>query len=145
MKFKIDQSRWNTEKENFISVDDLSKNLGYSQIFRNFLCSRGYTKFDGKKLKGDFCYDAYYKDFFEDSDLKYTIYCYCYDLKGLVETPEVLEFSLEVQIESLEGVISFETTQWDFRIKYEAERKMEYFEKSCDDIWKIFGSKKFRT
>ena len=144
MKFKISQSNWNTKEENFLSINDIGKNLSHSIFFRNVLVENGYKKFDAKKIKGDFCYDAYYKDFEDDSNkLKYTIYCYCYDLKNLVENSELLEFSFEVQINSERGIISIETIQWNFRTGLSSKNNLGYLEKKCDEIWKILGCNNF--
>jgi hypothetical protein len=141
--FKINQLKWNTKEESSLSINDLKKNSLHSTFFRNLLLSNGYKKFDGKKLKGNYCYDAYYKDFEENKELSYTVYCYCYDLKNVVENPELLEFSFEVQIDTERGILSFESIQWDFTKANYAKENLKYFESKCEEIWKVFGSKKF--
>ena len=50
--------------ENFLSINNIKK--GTSQVsdsFRKKLVEMGYRKFDGKPIKGEVCYDAYFKDF----------------------------------------------------------------------------------
>jgi len=143
MYYKINQFKLNTQEENSLSLKQLQKGNDNSIFFRNLLISKKYKKFNGKQLKGDLCYDAYYKDFLDGDDLKYTIYCYCYDLKELVENPEIFEFSFEVQIETERGIIGFEAIQWDFRTPQRSIKNLEFFESKAEIIWKTFGSKKF--
>lgn len=132
-------------EENSLYINQIQKESHNSVLFRNLLVSKKYRSFDGKKLKGDLCYDAYYRDFTNESGLKYTIYCYCYDLKGITENPEVFEFSLEVQIETERGIIGFEAIQWDFRDIKIAENNLKYFESKSEIIWKEFGGKNFNS
>lgn len=116
-----------------------------SESFRKKLVEFGYRRFDGKKLKGDICYDAYFKDFMNGNDLGYTIYCYCYDLTGIIENPEIFEFSFEVQINAGIGMIGLESIQWDFRTEENAEFNIEFFEKKVNDVWKALGGINFPT
>lgn len=127
---------------------DLKKDQSNSVILRSILSEKKYTKFDGKKLKGDLCYDAYFKEFLDEKGLRYTIYCYCYntkELKSLTDSYELLEFSFEVQIESIKGIIGFEAIQWDFTSGDKAKESIKYFEDKSEEIWKIFGSNHFST
>lgn len=78
-----------------------------------------------------------------DKDLKYTIYCYCYDLKDIMEDPELFEFCFECQIETGKGVVGIESVQWNFTNPAESKINLEYFQEKVDIIWKSFGSKKF--
>ena len=140
------QLKWNMEKENSLSLNDLKRDQSKSVIFRRILNEKKYLKFDGSRLKGELCYDSYYKEFFDEKGLRYTIYSYCYnikDLKNLVENSELLEFSFEVQIESLKGIIGFEAIQWDFSSEEIIMNNVNYFEEKCEEIWKLFGSKCF--
>ena len=132
-------------EENSLYINQIQKESHNSVLFRNLLVSNKYRSFDGKKLKGDLCYDAYYKDFENESGLIYTIYCYCYDLKGITENPEAFEFSFEVQVETERGIIGFESIQWDFRDYKKASINLEYFENCANRIWKDFGGKNFIT
>lgn len=133
------------QEKNSLSINQIQKGSNTSIFLRALLVSKKYKNFDGAKLKGEFCYDAYYKDFQNESGLKYTIYCYCYDLKSIVEDPELFEFSLEVQIESEKGIIGFEAIQWDFRTPQRATENLEYFESRAETIWQQFGGKPFTT
>lgn len=130
------------EKES-LTMDQIRRDIDDSIIFRNILIHKKYIKFDGKKLKGELCYDSYYKDFLDDGKLKYTIYYYCYDLKGLTKNPEIFEYSAESQIESEKGVIGLETIQWNFITSDIAEENIEYFENQIEMIWRQLGKKLF--
>ena len=129
--------------ENFLSIDKIKKGSQISDSFRKKLIEIGYHKFDGKSLKGQMCYDAYYKDFNDEENLKYTIYCYCYDLDGMVEKPELFEFAFEVQINAGVGIIGLEAIQWDFRTEESSILNIKYFEKKVDDVWKSLGGINF--
>jgi hypothetical protein len=129
--------------ENFLSIDKIKKGSQISDSFRKKLIEIGYHKFDGKSLKGQICYDAYYKDFNDEENLKYTIYCYCYDLDGMVEKPELFEFAFEVQINAGVGIIGLEAIQWDFRTEESSILNIKYFEKKVDDVWKSLGGINF--
>lgn len=129
--------------ENFLSINNMQKGTSVSDSFRKKLVELGYHKFDGKPIKGQICYDAYYKDFSGESDLKYTIYCYCYDLKDIVDKPELFEFSFETQISAGLGIIGLEAIQWDFKTEESAEFNIQFFEKKVDDVWKALGSINF--
>ena len=131
--------------ENFLSINKMQKGSDLSDSFRKKLVEMGYHKFDGKPLKGEICYDAYYKDFNNGDDLKYTIYCYCYDLKGVVEKHEVFEFSFEVQLNAGMGIIGLEAIQWDFRTEESAILNIKYFEKRVDIVWESLGGINFPT
>ena len=129
--------------ENFLSINNMQKGTSVSDSFRKKLIELGYHKFDGKPIKGQICYDAYYKDFSVGSNLKYTIYCYCYDLKDIVDNPEIFEFSFETQISAGLGIIGLEAIQWDFKTEENAEFNIQFFEKKVDAVWKVLGSINF--
>lgn len=145
MSQQTDQSKSDFPKESFLLIDELQKGTDTSGFFRKLLVSKKYIKFDAKKIKGDTCYDAYYKDFENEKGLKYSIYCYCYDLKELVENPEAFEFSFEVQLETGRGIIGIETIQWDFRKNVDSLINIEFFEKKIEQIWEAFDSINFPT
>jgi len=128
---------------NLLSINKMKSATPVSDSFRKKLVEMGYSKFDGKPLKGEICYDAYYKDFKDKKDLKYTIYCYCYDLKDVVENPEVFEFTFEVQLNAGIGIIGLEAIQWDFRTEELAKFNIMFFERRVDDVWKALGGMKF--
>jgi len=130
-------------KENFLSIDKMQKGSEVSDFFRKKLVEIGYHKFDGKPIKGEICYDAYYKDFGDEEGLNYTIYCYCYDLKGMVENPEIFEFAFEVQLNAGLGIIGMEAIQWDFRTIQDSILNVRYFEKKIEDVWEALGKIKF--
>ena len=132
-----------TEREGFISIDSLQTGSQNSHIFRNILISEGYLKFDAQKIKGEFCYDAYLKEFTEANNLKYTIYCYCYDLKKVMDESELFEFCFEVQIESERGILGIESIQWDFRNPTNAKENLNYFQNKIEKIWQEVGKKYF--
>ena len=75
--------------------------------------------------------------------LKYTIYCYCYDYKGLVDNPENFEFCFEVQLNTGRGIIGVEAIQWDFGTNPKSLINIEFFEKKIDEIWEKFDSLNF--
>lgn len=129
--------------ENSLSINNIKRSDDVSDSFRKKLVSLGYHKFDGKSIKGEVCYDAYYKDFFDGNEVKYTIYCYCYDLKGIIENPHLFEFSFEVQINAGLGIIGVESIQWDFRTIEDCEFNVDFFEKKIDVIWESLGKLKF--
>ncbi|NBU98256.1 MAG: hypothetical protein EBS19_08615 [Spirochaetia bacterium] len=131
--------------EDFLSISNMQKGTSVSDSFRKKLVERGYRKFDGKPIKGEICYDAYHRDFSNSDGLKYTIYCYCYDLKDIVPNPEVFEFSFEVQLNAGIGIIGLEAIQWDFRTEENAELNIAFFELRVDSVWKALGSIKFPT
>lgn len=131
--------------ENLLSINNIKKVSDVSDSFRKKLVEIGYRKFDGKPIKGEICYDSYHKDFSDDEGLNYTIYCYCYDLNGIVENPEIFEFSFEVQINAGAGMIGLESIQWDFRTEEDAIFNIEFFESKVNDVWKALGSIKFPT
>jgi hypothetical protein len=143
MSHKTIQFQSHTEKESFISIDELHTGSANSYIFRNILISEGYLKFDAQKIKGDFCYDAYLKEFSEGAKLKYTIYCYCYDLRKVMEDHELFEFCFEVQIESEKGIFGIESIQWDFRNPINAKENLNYFQTKIEKIWQELGKKYF--
>ena len=130
-------------EENFLSINGLKKGDHNSVLVRNIFVSNGYKKFDGKRIKGQLCYDAYYKEFTEKDFLKYTIYFYCYDLKEIVQNSDLLEFSFETQIESKMGVLGIESIQWNFTDSRKASENIDFFEQRIEETWKIFGSKPF--
>ena len=140
---QTNQSNSTTQGENFLFIKDLQTGSTHSHIFRNILIEFGYTKFDAKSIKGDICYDAYFKDFKSRDELKFTIFCYCYELKGIVEDPELLEFELECQIETERGVIGIQSVQWNFTNRVDAKTNLEYFQAKMDLIWTSFGAKSF--
>ena len=129
--------------ENFLFIEELQKGTDTSGFFRKLLVFKKYIKFDGKKIKGEVCYDAYYKDFQNEKGLKYTIYCYCYDYKGLVDNPENFEFCFEVQLNTGSGIIGVEAIQWDFGTNPKSLINIEFFEKKIDEIWEKFDSLNF--
>jgi hypothetical protein len=129
--------------EGSLSINNIQKTTPVSDSFRKKLVELGYRKFDGKPIKGEICYDAYYKDFNVEKELKYTIYCYCYDLKGMLDNPELFEFAFETQINAGAGVIGLEAIQWDFRTEESSEFNIRFFENRVDAVWKSFGSIKF--
>jgi len=129
--------------ENFLFIEELQKGTDTSGFFRKLLVFKKYIKFDGKKIKGEVCYDAYYKDFQNEKGLKYTIYCYCYDYKGLVDNPENFEFCFEVQLNTGRGIIGVEAIQWDFGTNPKSLINIEFFEKKIDEIWEKFDSLNF--
>lgn len=130
-------------EDNFLSISNLKKESHNSVLVRNIFVTKGYKKFDGKRIKGDLCYDAYYKEFVEDNSLKYTIYLYCYDLKEIVPDPDLLEFSFETQIESKRGVLGIESIQWDFTNCNNVPETIDFFEQRIEETWKIFGGNPF--
>lgn len=103
----------------------------------------GFSKFDTGKNKGDFCYAGYYKFVKSGEDLKYVIYCYCYDFKEIMKDPELLEFSLECQIESEKGIFGLESIQWDFTNPETAKQNLDYYQQKIEEIWKVLGSNRF--
>jgi hypothetical protein len=113
--------------EGSLSINNIQKTTPVSDSFRKKLVELGYRKFDGKPIKGEICYDAYYKDFNVEKELKYTIYCYCYDLKGMLDNPELFEFAFETQINAGAGVIGLEAIQWDFRTEESSEFNIRFF------------------
>jgi hypothetical protein len=129
--------------ENFLFIEELQKGTDPSGFFRKLLVFKKYTKFDGKKIKGEVCYDAYYKEFSNEKGLKYTIYCYCYDYKGLIDNPENFEFCFEVQLDTGRGIIGIETIQWDFGTNPKSLINIEFFEKKIEEIWEKFDSLNF--
>jgi len=129
--------------ENSLSINKIQKGSDVSGEFRKKLVERGYKKFDGKPIKGEICYDAYYKDFSLEEKLKYTVYCYCYDLKDMVPNPEQFEFSFEVQLNAGIGIIGLEAIQWDFKTIESSELNIILFEKKVDDVWKALGGIEF--
>ena len=131
--------------ENFLFIEELQKGTDTSGFFRKLLVFKKYTKFDGKKIKGEVCYDAYYKDFENKKGLKYTIYCYCYDYKDLVDNPENFEFCFEVQLNTGRGIIGVEAIQWDFGKNPDSLINIEFFEKKIEEIWEKFDSLNFPT
>lgn len=137
---QTNQSNSTTPGENFLFIKDLQIGSSHSHIFRNILVESGYSKFDAKSIKGDICYDAYFKDFKIDNELKFTIFCYCYELKGIVDDPELLEFELECQIETHRGVIGIESVQWNFTNYSDAKTNLEYFEDKINLFWTSVGS-----
>lgn len=132
-----------TEKEGFLSIGELQTGSQNSYIFRNMLVSEGYSRFNAQNIKGEFCYDSYSKEFLNGKDLKYTIYCYCYDLKRVIEEAELFEFSFEVQIESDRGIIGIESIQWDFRNPATAKDNLIYFQNKIEKMWSDLGGKYF--
>jgi hypothetical protein len=131
--------------ENSLSINNMKKGSDVSDSFRKKLIELGYRKFDGKPIKGEICYDAYFKDFNSEDKLKYTIYCYCYDLKEIVENPEIFEFSFETQINAGAGMIGLESIQWDFRTNESSEFNISFFEKSVEKVWESLGGRNFPT
>lgn len=131
--------------ENFLFIEELQKGTDTSGFFRKLLVFKKYIKFDGKKIKGEVCYDAYYKDFENEKGLKYTIYCYCYDYKDLVDNPENFEFCFEVQLNTGRGIIGVEAIQWDFGTNPDSLINIEFFEKKIEEIWEKFDSLNFPT
>lgn len=131
--------------ENFLFIEELQKGTDPSGFFRKLLVFKKYIKFDGKKIKGEVCYDAYYKDFENEKGLKYTIYCYCYDYKDLIDNPENFEFCFEVQLSTGRGIIGIETIQWDFGTNPDSLINIEFFEKKIEEIWEKFDSLNFPT
>jgi hypothetical protein len=131
--------------ENFLLIEELQKGTDPSGFFRKLLVFKKYSKFDGKKIKGEVCYDASYKDFENEKGLKYTIYCYCYDYKGLVDNPENFEFCFEVQLNTGRGIIGVEAIQWDFGTNPNSLINIEFFEKKIEEIWEKFDSLNFPT
>lgn len=133
----------NGEKENSLDLRTLQRDDQVSVLFRNHLISNGYTRFDVAEMKGPLCYEGYFKDFSVDGKLSYTIYCYCYDLRGIIEDPSRFQFIFESQIESERGIIGFESVQWQFETFSKGQENLEYFESQVESYWKISGSKKF--
>lgn len=130
--------------ESSLSINNIKKGTSeVSDSFRKKLVERGYRKFDAKSIKGEICYDAYFKDFNSDDSTDYTIYCYCLDLNGIVPNPEFFEFSFEVQLNAGIGIIGLEAIQWDFKTEESAEFNIIFFEEKVRDVWKALGSKKF--
>lgn len=130
--------------ENFLSINSIKKGTSeVSDSFRKKLIELGYRKFDAKSIKGEICYDAYFKDFKSDGSSNYTIYCYCYDLNDIVPNPEMFEFSFEVQINAGLGIIGLEAIQWDFKTEESAEFNIGFFEEKVEVVWKALGGLKF--
>lgn len=130
--------------ENSLSINNIKKGTSeVSDSFRKKLVELGYRKFDAKPIKGEICYDAYFKDFTSDNESNYTIYCYCCDLNGIVPNPQFFEFSFEVQLNAGIGIIGLETIQWDFKTVESAEFNIIFFEKKIEDVWKALGGIKF--
>ncbi len=143
MSQQINQSKLPIQGENSLYIKEIQKGSKDSHIFRNILIESGYSKFDAKPVKGDICYDAYYKYFKTGEDLKYTIYCYCYDLKNIIDDPELFEFTFECQIESERGIIGIESIQWNFTNPNAAKSNLIFFEEKMEMLWINLGSKKF--
>lgn len=140
---QTDLLKSNIQGENSLYISDIQKGGCNSHIFRNILIENGYSKFNGIHIKGDLCYDSYYKDFRSENFLNYTIYCYCYDLKDLMDDPELFEFSFECQIESGRGIFGIEAIQWNFTNSNEAKKNLKFLEEKIEEIWKLMGSNKF--
>lgn len=129
------------ETENTILISSIQKNVSFSAIFRNYLVSQGYEKLNNNEIKGDLCYDSYYKDFLDDvGNIGFTVFCYCYDLREIVEDHEKYQFVFESQMESGRGIIGIETIQWVSKDLEEAIINVKYFENKNWEIYKIMGS-----
>lgn len=139
----MSQLKLNTQGINSLSLNKIKKDLTRSEKIRELLLSLGYSPFNAKNIKGDKCYSGYYKEFFNDSDYIYSIYCYCYDLTGLVDNPQIFEFVLEAQLETERGLIGLESVQWIFENKEEAFNNIRYFENLVNNNWIFTGSNKF--
>ena len=142
----MNQLKLNTQRVNSLSLNDVKKDLTKSEKIRELLLSMGYNPFNAKELKGEKCYSAYYKEFYNDNnDYKYSICCYCYNFSGLVENPEAFEFVLESQLETNKGLIGIESVQWIFNDSEQAFNNIRYFENLVDNNWIFGGSNKFPT
>jgi len=139
----MSQLKLNTQGINSLSLNKIKKDLTRSEKIRELLLSLGYSPFNAKNIKGDKCYSGYYKEFFNNSDYIYSIYCYCYDLTGLVDNPEMFEFGLETQLETERGLIGLESVQWIFKNTEEAFNNIRYFENLVNNNWIFTGSNKF--
>jgi hypothetical protein len=129
-----------TKKENSLSLNDINSTKTNSESFRSLLITNGYTRFDCEGIKGDRCYDSYHKDFVENEKLSYTIFCYCYNLRGIVENPENFEFCFESQIETGNGILGLESVQWCFKTKENCLTNILGFEAIVNSNWKNLGS-----
>lgn len=139
----MSQLKLNTQGINSLSLNKIKKDLTRSEKIRELLLSLGYSPFNAKNIKGDKCYSGYYKEFFNNSEYIYSIYCYCYDLTGLVDNPEMFEFVLEAQLETERGLIGLESVQWIFKNTEEAFNNIRYFENLVNNNWIFTGSNKF--
>jgi len=139
----MSQLKLNTLGINSLSLNDVKKDLTRSEKIRELFISIGYKPFSAKEIKGEKCYSAYYKEFYNESDYIYSIYCYCYNFNGLIENPEKFEFVLESQIETEKGLIGLESVQWLFGNKEEAFNNIRYFENLVKKNWIFGGSNKF--
>lgn len=139
----MSQLKLNTQGINSLSLNKIKKDLTRSEKIRELLLSLGYSPFNAKNIKGDKCYSGYYKEFFNGADYIYSIYCYCYDLTGLVDNPEMFEFGLETQLETERGLIGLESVQWIFKNTEEAFNNIRYFENLVNNNWIFTGSNKF--
>ena len=129
------------EVENTILISEIQKNVSFSAVFRNYLISIGFGKLSNYEIKGEYCYDGYYKDYFNSSgNIAFTIYCYCYDLREILDVYDKLQFVFESQMESSRGIIGIETIQWVSDGMKDAITNLKYFEEKNIEIYKIMGS-----
>lgn len=135
------------ETENTILISEIQKNVSFSAVFRNYIISIGYSKLPTQdiKIKGDFCYDGYYKDFKDsDGNLIYTIYCYCYDFREVIDQYEKMQFIFESQLQTVCGIIGMETIQWVSEDLEKSIINLRSFEKSTQKTSEALGKIKFQ-
>lgn len=133
------------EVEKTILIENIRKNISFSAVFRTYLISVGYEKLssDIKNIKGEFCYDSYYKDFLDASGkLKYTTFCYCYDFREVIDSYEKYQFIFEAQVECGRGILGIESIQWESENLEESIINIKYFEDSTEKIYKSLGEYK---
>lgn len=131
-----------TEKNSF-SLKTLNQKKTNSELFRSLLVANGYKRFSGTENKGTRCYDSLCKEFFNEGEYIYSVFCYCYNLKGVIENPELFEFGLESQIDTELGIIGIESVQWDFTTEQKSLRNVIGFEALVNMNWKNLGEKIF--
>jgi hypothetical protein len=140
---------FNTEKEieNTILISEIRKNVSFSAVFRNYIISIGYSKLPVSdiKIKGELCYDGYYRDYKDnDGDIIYTIYCYCYDFRGIIDQYEKMQFIFESQLQTMCGIIGMETIQWVSDDIEKSIINLKFFENSTQKTSEALGKIKFK-
>ena len=131
-----------TEK-NSLSLNLLNQKKTKSEVFRSLLISNGYKRFNGTENKGTRCYDSLCKEFFHNGKYSYSIFCYCYNLRGVVDNPDLFEFGIESQIETELGIVGLESVQWDFLSEQKILTNIIGFEALVNMNWKNLGEKPF--
>lgn len=126
-------------------MKDLNQKKTNSEKFRSLLVANGYKRFPGTENKGTRCYDSLCKEFYNNGEYIYSVFCYCYNLKGIIESPELFEFGLESQIDTELGIVGIESVQWDFSTEQKSLRNVIGFEALVNMNWKNLGERPFPT